>query len=403
MESVEPAHSPLGPSSSKRWINCPASVALTDGIPDKDTVYNTQGRAAHHISELCRDNNRTASEYLGYAEGPEMLDHEGQPIICDQEMVDAVQVFLDHVNQFEGDTFCEEGVHYDRYVPGGFGTADDIRVSIDGRICWITDLKYGKGVQEYAPKNSQLMLYAIGFLEEYGWLYPDIEEFVLTICQPRLDHIDEWDITVGELVHWAKSVAAPAARRTEYDEAPLQPGSWCQFCLIRDRCRGRANWVLQQLDRATEEQGATVIDNRELALLLPHLPTIRGWCNDMDALALSEVQKGTPVGEYKLVEGRSNRTWRDEAKAVGGFKKYKFKVADTIKKKIISPKEFETLAGKKHPLMTLRGSNGQLLYVVKPQGRPVLVPGEDPRKTYQVNAESEFEGMETESLGFLDE
>lgn len=47
------AHARLSPSSAKRWINCPPSVALSEkyGKP-KETDYAKEGTLAHSIGEL---------------------------------------------------------------------------------------------------------------------------------------------------------------------------------------------------------------------------------------------------------------------------------------------------------------------------------------------------------------
>lgn len=378
-------HSAVGPSGADRWMNCPGSVRLTDGIPDVSSGYAAYGTVGHGVAERCRSKGVPADEYLGRLVAVEIA---GQPaeIEIDTEMVAAVNVFLEYVNSIPSDVqLFEQRVSYAEHVPqwgGGFGTADDIRVN--GPLVTITDLKLGKGVRVHAPKNSQLMLYAVGFLSEFGWMYPDIKKIMLVICQPRLDHLSEWEITTEDLLDWLTEKVIPAARLTEDADAPVRPGRWCQFCRIRDRCRARANFVLSVTDKMDE----ATIDNQELALILPHLDAIRGFANDCERLAHSEISAGSQVGDFKLVEGRSNRSWTDAEKAENSMRKtYKLKKADIYAPpKVLSPTQFEKRFGKKHPVMAR--------YSHKPQGKPVLVEGSDPRPRFEVNAAEEFAGME---------
>jgi hypothetical protein len=377
-----PAHSPLGPSSASRWINCPGSVLLTEGVPDKSSIYAAYGTVAHTVAEKCRQQDRPADAFFDWRMKTE-VDGKQVEITVDRAMVDGVNVFLEYVNSIPCDVaLTESRLSYDSLIPGGFGTVDDIR--INGTHCTVTDLKFGTGVKVYAKENEQMMLYAVGFLLDLGWMYEGIETFTLVISQPRLDHLDEWDISVKDLMEWMTTVAVPAAETAMEEDALVTPGRWCQFCKIRDRCRSRVNFVLSISDKME----SAVIDNYELSLILPHLATIRGFANDMEALAHSEISAGSVVGDYKLVEGRSNRSWIDPETAEKSMKStYKLSKKSIYSvPKLLSPTQFEKLFGKKHPILSR--------FVHKPIGKPVLVEGSDPRPRFEVNAREEFDGME---------
>jgi len=45
------AHARLSPSSGERWMTCPGSVKLTEGIEDKGSSYAAEGTAAHEMAE----------------------------------------------------------------------------------------------------------------------------------------------------------------------------------------------------------------------------------------------------------------------------------------------------------------------------------------------------------------
>ena len=81
-------------------------------------------------------------------------------------------------------------------IPEQFGTGDVIAI-LENEL-QIHDLKYGKGVKVFADKNWQLILYALGALEE-ALLIADIDHVRLVIHQPRLNHSSEAVYTVEEL------------------------------------------------------------------------------------------------------------------------------------------------------------------------------------------------------------
>lgn len=87
--------------------------------------------------------------------------------------------------------YIEQRLDFSRFVPEGFGTGDCVIIA-NNTMC-IIDLKFGKGVPVDPKDNPQLMLYAIGALEDLGFMY-DINRVVLTIAQVRLSNISSWEI-----------------------------------------------------------------------------------------------------------------------------------------------------------------------------------------------------------------
>lgn len=373
MEQLQ-EHSPLGPSSGPRWINCAGSVQATAGLADVSSVYANEGTFAHYISELARNEGLEAKHFLG------RMSDDGE-FECTQEMVDAVQYFLDYLDNYECDeALVEIKVEYNAWVDNGFGTAD--HVGLNDGTCRIVDFKYGKGVQIWAKENIQLKLYALGVIQEYGDLY-DFEEFVLVICQPRLDHIDEWTISTKDLLTWAEEVVEPAADRTALANPPFKAGEWCRWCKIKATCKYRfAELSAAMMDELDEIKNPAELTDGDLGISFSMVDNIRSWCNDITEVVASKVANGIEIiGDdglpFKLVEGRSNRTWRDILKAEKAMRGYKMKVAEMFTKKLISPTQAEKILGKKHPMIKK--------HCIKPQGKPVLVAGSDKRQSFKVD------------------
>jgi len=238
------AHSILGPSSAERWMNCAGSV-LAPGTA-KQTEYSAEGTAAHSLSEWVRETGKPASSWKGTI--LKVGDYEfkvGKPLI------DSVTRFVEDVNK-EGDgaALTEDMVHYDELVPGGFGTLDHARLA--DNLCRVKDFKHGKGVEVYAKENAQLKLYALGLFFRYSWVY-EFDKFVLSICQPRRQHFDEWEISLGHLLQWGYDEVRPAAVRALTPGAPFRAGNWCKFCKLKETCSVRAAWKIQQSTGSVDE------------------------------------------------------------------------------------------------------------------------------------------------------
>jgi hypothetical protein len=239
------------------------------------------------------------------------------------------------------------------------------------------------------------MSYALGIFQDYGHLY-DIKEFWLRVFQPRLGHIDELKISVVDLLKWANDVLKPGALLTQKPDAPLAAGTWCQFCKVKASCSTRAKWVADQtlgdfadLDAGPVLTQPELISNADLARIMLHIDQIKAWCKDIEARAMSEVQRGHPVGDFKLVAGRGSRSWRDEAEVAKALPRVRgLKRSLVFKRVLISPAQAEKLIGKTHPFM--------LAHVVKSQGAPTLVPGSDPRPALAVDATAEFADLDNE-------
>lgn len=118
--------------------------------------------------------------------------------------------------------------------------------------------------------------------------------------------------------------------------------------------------------------------------MLAKIPDLKAWANDVEAWALARAQSGTRIPGFKVVAGRSIRKFTDEnavaeaAKAAG--------YSDIYDKRLIGITAMERLMGKK----TFSDVLGAL--VVKPLGKPTLVPESDKRPALQVvNAVADFQ------------
>lgn len=363
-------HALLSASSAHRWLHCPPSAKLTAGVTEAPSEAALQGTAAHALAEhklrraLKQQSKRPVSEY----EDDQM----------DTYTDDYVSYVLEQYEQAKQVTsgaviYIEQHLDFSHVVPGGFGTGDCLIVA-DGTL-HVIDLKYGLGVLVEAEWNPQMMLYAIGALALFDALY-DIEQVALTVFQPRRENISTWTISVTELNKWAEQTLKPAAELAANGEGEFCAGYWCQFCRIASTCRARAKANLELAKY--EFTPPAELSPAEVADVLTRIPGLTKWATDVQDYALSQALSGERYEGFKLVAGRSIRKYTDETAVAEAAKAAGYR--DIYKRSLLTITAMERLMGKKHFSEIL----GNL--VVKPEGKPTLVPVTDKRPELQVDS-----------------
>lgn len=208
----------------------------------------------------------------------------------------------------------------------------------------------------------------------------------MTIFQPRRENISTWTESVKELKKWAKDVLRPKAKLADEGNGDFCCGDWCLFCKASVKCRARAeaNLSLAKKEFALPPK----LTDEEIEEILPLLPRLTKWANDVTAYALDQaIHHGKKWKNWKLVHGRSNRRYKDESAVIKTAEKAGFH--DIYSRKLISITEMEKLMGKK----TFQDILGSL--VTNPPGKLTLVPSTDKRSEVNIaNAKEEFQTLE---------
>ena len=350
------SHALLSPSASRRWLECPPSVRLTELMEDKPSAYADEGTLAHSIAE------GKLKSHLGYAENPIKCEDA----LMDEYTDDYVAFVDEQMSVLENPSaFVEQRVDCSKYVPECYGTCDALIIS-DG-VLHICDLKYGTGVKVDAVGNDQLRIYALGAFEMFSCLY-DISTVRMSIFQPRLSHCDTWELPIDELLKWADEVLVPAAKLAWNGEGEFKAGDHCRFCKAKSNCRKRAEFNLE-LAHYDFEPPAT-LDNIEIAAILAKADELVSWVTDVKEYALRQALSGVTYDGFKVVEGRSNRKYTDENAVVETVKAAGF---DPYEHSVLGITAMNALLGKKRFSELLGG------LIEKPQGKPTLVPMSDKR------------------------
>lgn len=406
-------HAVLSASSSKQWLHCPPSIRLQENFPNESSVYAAEGTFAHEVCEykvrkyLHERVKRPQSEEFDTEEIEQITDMYAEFVISIIEKMKE--------NGCEPLAFVEERVNYSHIAPSGFGTADMLIIGKDENgkgLLHVVDFKTGKGIFVDADHNSQMMLYALGGLVAYGFIY-EIETVRMSIVQPRLDNISTFECNRSELEEWGESIK-PIAKLAYEGKGEQKPGDWCRFCRAKPVCKACADEALAlcredflDLDAgafdAAEESDMTapyeadtqtavfkqpgLIPISELAEILPTLNRISSWIEAVFAFVSSEaINHGVSIPGYKVVEGRSKRVFTDTKAVVDTAVQNGY--TDLYKQSLITLTEFEKMMGKKK-FNELLGK-----FVVKPPGKLALVPDSDPREAVDLStAEQEFSAL----------
>lgn len=357
-------HAILSPSSAHRWLNCTRSARLELEFSDKETAAAAEGTAAHALCEhkvkkaLKQRSSRPVSQFDS-DEMEELTDAYRDYVI--EKLTQERQICPD------AQMFIETRLDLTPYVPGSYGTCDCLIVS-DKKL-HIIDFKYGQGVLVEAERNPQMMLYALGALDIYYGLY-DFKEVEMTIFQPRRENVSTWSESVDELRKWAHEELKSKAELADSGEGEFSSGDWCLFCKAAIKCRARAQ---AKLELAKQEFSLPpLLTDEEIEDILPKLSDLTKWANDILAYATdAALNHGKQWKGFKVVEGRSVRKYSDEDAVIKAAKSAGY--TDIFKTSLITLTEMEKLMGKKKFKETLGG------LVIKPQGKPTLVPAADKR------------------------
>ncbi|HOP25486.1 MAG TPA: DUF2800 domain-containing protein [Defluviitoga sp.] len=367
-------HAFLSASSAHKWLNCTSSPTLEARIPDTPNEYTQEGILAHEIAETIL---KYATKAISDEEYEKILNELKEHKSFYEGMLDEIKIYTDYCLSKTGKIYVEYPLDLSLYVPEGFGTADCVIV-YDQKI-EVVDLKFGKGVEISPTDNPQLMLYGLGALEAFDYIY-DIEEVTMSVAQIRLHDIESYTMKAEKLRKWGEEVVKPKAQLAFEGKGETKAGEWCVFCKVRDRCKTRSEYLLESYEKYKEKEE---LKPEELAEILEKSKEIKTWLSDIEKYALDLALKGTDIPGFKVVEGRSNRIIVDPDALAKVLIELGYSAQEIYELKNITT--LEKLLGKK------KFAEISQEYVTKPEGKPTLAKVSDKR---QEIVETEFEFKE---------
>ena len=436
-----PKHAKLSPSSSKRWMLCPGSVALIErlGNPDTASIYALEGTAAHYLGEQCLANKWDAEDLLGKVIHVEEWEnsyvdkdhwfHTGfkpatkkdtkgfDPIYrekfdVDHNMTDAVQVYVDFVREQmkfkQVKLMLEVKCSLTHLGVEGLdgGTSDTVLIFIKDEHIVVVDYKHGAGVAVEVTWTPQPMQYGLGALEKIRATGVDVSEFTvdLVIVQPRAYHPDgpvrTQYLTAEDLYHWQDTVLKPAAKATQDPDAPLVAGEdQCRFCAASP-CTAQYE-MLQEIavsDFATLPDTG-ILTTEQKARVMEHRDMLRSFIVDVENIIKVEMDNGSTEYSdlFKLVLGKTNRKLTPLA-----TDEFDSPLLDHLDEQELYVQKFITMTDIEKLLIKKLGreKSWEVMQSItkKPEGKTIVAPLSDKRVEIQPSVVTDFQGMAGDDL-----
>jgi hypothetical protein len=331
------------------------------------------------------------------------LDTVVEGVTVDEEMVEAVQVYVDYVNDLKEKGYeCEHEVRFDLAPlnpPGPmFGTADTAAWNPTTKHLVVPDYKHGVGVVVDAFENPQGMMYALGAIITKK-IKP--EKITIVIVQPRAHHADGivrlYDFGWDELVEFKKALFADA-RRTLDEDAPIVVGEWCRFCPALAVCpaqKEHAVVVAQDEFEVIEDQASLPVpeamDDDQLRVILEKMGIVKAWFNAVSSYVQSRLENGDTFDGYKLVPKRATRKWTNEEEADAYLSSQGIDDEERYTRKLLSVAQAEKAIRARAPRGQKKHTHLPEELVNAESSGHNMVPDSDSRPAIDYRAGDEFE------------
>ena len=372
------AHAVLSASSSARWLKCPPSAVAATMYPNTATEYTNEGTLAHEVAELfVKLNPEKVSESL-LADFKNWISDD-----VTMEMLQCAEAYRDYIQELITDdnavVLLEQRLDLTPWVPDGFGTGDCI--VIQGHRLDVVDYKYGKGVAVSAVGNSQMRLYALGALNEFGEIY-EIHEVGMHIFQPRINNVSVDVLKIYDLIFWGEGVK-PIAKLAAEGKGDHCSGEHCRFCPHAGSCPTLAGDCMKVVNITGGKAAVPTLAPWMIADILKQESMISAWLKAVKDRALTQMLNGEQIPGFKVVEGRSSREWDNEDTVEAALYGAGYRPVEYMTQpELLSPAAMEKALGKKK-VAELVGT----LIVSKP-GNPTIAPESDKRKPFDRLAEA---------------
>lgn len=388
----EKAHSKYGASSSHRWWHCAASVQACEGLPNISSSFAVEGQCAHAVAETCLNNGQDAASMIDRTI-KEFPDND-----IDEEMTDAVQVYLDCVRGDmakypDAELAVEVKFDLTHIYPDMFGTNDaSIYIPSLAKLI-VYDYKHGRGVPVEVPENPQMLYYATGALT--GKNNRPIATVEIVVVQPRCPHSDgpirRWETDPLFMMDWIADLK-DAVMRTKVAKPIFMVGEWCKFCPKAPTCPELSKAVYEAAKADFADDSTVIVSDPQtysldaLGQALTHANVIENWVRSVRAFAHMEAEAGRIVPGYKLVPKRAYRKHKSEERTFDALLDYGVgKAAITNPGKLMSPAQLEAHMKK---LGVKPAELAELFFT--PDNGATLAPVADKRESVKPEAASEF-------------
>jgi len=208
----------------------------------------------------------------------------------------------------------------------------------------------------------------------------------LHVVQPRLNNYSTDEHTVGSLIRWHQHELAPGLQKARDPKAEYSPGEHCRWCPNKVVCSARLQLAIKDAEEVFAEYAKLPnIPLEAIQKLLPKAEQIEQVIKDLKLYATQQILAGKEVPGFKLVAGRSNRSWVDPDLAAEFLAKH-LDPEEMYEMKLLSPAKAEKVLDR-----AIRKDDEFLALIEKPEGKPTLVVESDKRPPLKLDASSVFQ------------
>lgn len=252
----ERAHSKFSASGAERWFNCPGSVGLSEGVPDKETEWSKEGTLAHELlEEILTVMIQIGSTRIFY---PQV--RAGIPKEMAFHGTNAANFIMGLYAKNPGSEVMVETRIYLSFIhPEMFGTFDGAVLDHFGTL-HVFDYKYGAGHAVSPKENLQMIFYGLGLAAKYNWNFKKVR---LWIIQPRIKGYDGpifWELSIFELKEYVAKFKE-AVDRVENNPSLYEEGPWCHWCKAKSKCPLKTT---ARQERAVQAFASVPLPGREI-------------------------------------------------------------------------------------------------------------------------------------------
>lgn len=346
-------HLTYGGSTAARTIACPQWVELAKKMPPKKSGKAADlGNLLHDAMEAVYRDNKTFDELVG------VLEYNGNVLTAEQveeQLKPALRMMEALLDKYkiESEPIVEPFVELEKDHIGG--SIDLIAAS--GRTVVLADYKFGNGFVS-AHENAQLYFYAMCAMADSktAHLFKDCECLVFAIIQPAVAEEPMVYETTPTAVAEFEQRYLQAIQNTQ----KIQSGGHCQYCPAAPICpelKAKAMSALKMNPKTAEE----------ISEALKLIEDLKPWISQVETQTLELMTEGVVVPGFKVVAGRANKKWADDAEKeiahILGEQAYK--------KELISPAQALKIKDKVAFVEPL---------IVQPEGKPTIAPESDKRQ-----------------------
>lgn len=377
-------HALFSPSSSDKWFNCSASLAMEINLPDEiHSKYAIEGILAHKLAEkilknllyinkqkkygnLVKKRKIKAVDYINISYS---FFNKKNKIIVTKEMAEHVQKYVDKIWQMSKNykLIIEHKINFSSFlsISKQFGTADAIIIR-DNEL-QIHDLKYGF-LKVCAKNNKQLQLYALGALKKFSKINKYIDTIRICIHQPRLNYISEWITNSNDLFFFGKQAKLAAAAASFAIDVVTYKGSCnylsknmyspgekqCRWCKAAGgKCKAEALYNIKKIENINKLQKIkenNILSSKELVSLYKKTNKLNKFVISLKKRITTELINGKKIPGVQLIRGQPGpRIWTNELLVKNILQENLVNYEKIYKEKLISPAQVEKITSKNLP------------------------------------------------------